>query len=124
LRDLQQQYHLTYLFIAHNLAVVKHISDRIGVLYLGKMMEIANKDELYRSPLHPYTQALLSASPTPNPAIKRERIILQGDIPSPIRPPSGCHFRTRCPIATPDCAEIDPPLREVAPNHHVACIKV
>jgi peptide/nickel transport system ATP-binding protein len=124
LRDLQQQYHLTYLFIAHNLAVVKHISDRIGVLYLGKMMEIAGKDELYRSPLHPYTQALLSAIPLPNPVAKRERVILQGDIPSPIRPPSGCHFRTRCPIATPACAEIDPPLREVAPDHFVACIRV
>jgi peptide/nickel transport system ATP-binding protein len=124
LRDLQQQYHLTYLFIAHNLAVVKHISDRIGVLYLGKMMEIAGKDELYRSPLHPYTQALLSAIPLPNPAAKRERVILQGDIPSPIRPPSGCHFRTRCPIATPACAEIDPPLREVATDHFVACIRV
>jgi peptide/nickel transport system ATP-binding protein len=124
LRDLQQEYHLTYLFIAHNLAVVRHISDRIGVLYLGKMMEIATKDELYRSPLHPYTQALLSAIPRPNPAIKRERVILQGDIPSPIHPPSGCHFRTRCPLAMPACGEATPPLREVAPDHFVSCIRV
>jgi peptide/nickel transport system ATP-binding protein len=124
LRDLQQQYHLTYLFIAHNLAVVKHISDRIGVLYLGKMMEVARKDELYRHPLHPYTQALLSAVPMPSPAARRERVILQGDIPSPIHPPSGCHFRTRCPIATAECAEVDPPLQEVAPGHLVACIHV
>ena len=124
LRDLQQQYHLTYLFIAHNLAVVKHISDRIGVLYLGKMMEVTSKDELYLRPLHPYTQALLSAVPMPNPALRRERVILQGDIPSPIHPPSGCHFRTRCPIAVPACAETDPALREVAPDHLVACIRV
>jgi len=124
LRDLQGQFNLTYLFIAHNLAVVKHISDRIGVLYLGKLMEVAAKNELYDKPLHPYTKALLSAVPIPKPGLRRERVILQGDLPSPIRPPSGCRFRTRCPIALPRCAEENPELREVAPGHYVACIRV
>ena len=124
LRDLQQTYNLTYLFIAHNLSVVKHISDRIGVLYLGNLMEVAKKDEMYLHPLHPYTQALLAAAPIPKPGLKRERIILEGDIPSPIHPPSGCRFRTRCPIAIPACSETVPELREVAPEHYVACIRV
>lgn len=124
LRDLQEKHNLTYLFIAHNLSVVKHISDRIGVLYLGNLMEVASKNELYQKPLHPYTQALLSAVPVPRPGKKGNRILLEGDIPSPIKPPSGCRFRTRCPIATPACAEQTPALREVAPDHFVACIRV
>jgi peptide/nickel transport system ATP-binding protein len=124
LRDLQQKLNLTYLFIAHNLSVVKHISDRIGVLYLGNLMEVALKDELYQKPLHPYTRALLSAVPVPHPGSKHDRIILEGDIPSPINPPSGCRFRTRCPIALPACGEQIPSLREVAPEHLVACIRV
>lgn len=124
LRDLQQSLNLTYLFIAHNLSVVKHISDRIGVLYLGNLVEVTAKDEMYAKPLHPYTQALLSAAPIARPGLKKDRILLEGDIPSPIHPPSGCRFRTRCPIATPDCAETKPELREVAPGHHVACLRV
>lgn len=124
LRDLQQEYNLTYLFIAHNLSVVKHISDRIGVLYLGKLMEVAGKDEFYRNPLHPYSKALLSAVPVPHPGSKRDQIILEGDIPSPINPPSGCRFRTRCSLALPACSEQVPNLREVAPDHFVACIRV
>jgi len=124
LRDLQQSRNLTYLFIAHNLSVVKHISDRIGVLYLGSLMEVASKDEMYRQPLHPYTKALLSAVPVPKPGARQDRTILEGDIPSPIHPPSGCCFRTRCPIAIPACAEQVPPLRELAPGHLVACIRV
>jgi peptide/nickel transport system ATP-binding protein len=124
LRDLQQKHSLTYLFIAHNLSVVKHISDRIGVLYLGKLMEVAAKDELYQKPLHPYTQALLSAVPVPHPEAKHDRIILEGDIPSPIHPPSGCRFRTRCSIAVPECSEQVPDLREVAPGHFVACLRI
>jgi peptide/nickel transport system ATP-binding protein len=124
LRDLQQSRNLTYLFIAHNLSVVKHISDRIGVLYLGHLMEVAPKDEIYRQPLHPYTKALLSAVPVAKPGSRQDRTILEGDIPSPIHPPSGCCFRTRCPIAIPACAEQTPPLRELAPGHLVACIRV
>jgi peptide/nickel transport system ATP-binding protein len=124
LRDLQQKHDLTYLFIAHNLSVVKHISDRIGVLYLGKLMEVALKDELYQKPLHPYTKALLSAVPVPHPGSKLDRIILEGDIPSSIHPPSGCRFRTRCSMAIAACAEQVPSLREVAPDHFVACIRV
>lgn len=119
--DLQQELHLTYLFIAHNLAVVRHVSDRIGVMYLGKLMEVADTQELFNHPLHPYTQALLSAIPIPDPDIKKERIILQGDIPSPINPPSGCPFRTRCMYAKPICAEKEPPLIDVGGGHYVAC---
>jgi peptide/nickel transport system ATP-binding protein len=123
LQDLKEELGLTLLFIAHDLAVVEYISDKVVVMYLGRVMEIAPAKELYRNPVHPYTQALLSAVPIPDPLIKRERVILQGDIPSPINPPSGCVFRTRCPIAAKECAEVVPPLEEVSPGHFKACIR-
>ncbi len=121
LMDLQQKLSLTYLFIAHNLAVVRHVSDRIGVMYLGKLMEIADTMELFNRPLHPYTQALLSAIPIPDPEIKKERIILEGDIPSPINPPSGCVFRTRCIYAQDICTEKMPQLIDIGSGHFTAC---
>jgi oligopeptide/dipeptide ABC transporter ATP-binding protein len=122
LDDLKDQFNLTMLFIAHDLAVVEHICDRVIVMYLGRIMEVAPSRRLYSVPVHPYTKALLSAVPIPEPGRKRERILLTGDIPSPIDPPSGCVFRTRCPRAIADCAKVVPPLIETAPGHHVACI--
>ncbi|QIZ06409.1 dipeptide ABC transporter ATP-binding protein [Priestia megaterium] len=121
LKKLQNQFQLTFLFISHDLSVVRHISDRVMVMYLGKIVEIADKKDLFDSPLHPYTKALLSSIPVPNPVLKRERVILKGDVPSPIDPPSGCRFHTRCPFATEKCKLEEPALRELAENHFVSC---
>ena len=123
LEDLQETKQLTYLFIAHDLAVVKHISNRIGVMYLGHLVELADSEELYRHPLHPYTEMLMSAIPIADPDLSaaRKRIKLEGEVPSPLNPPSGCPFRTRCPKATETCAMAMPPLKETAPGHFAAC---
>ena len=123
LEDLQAEFNLTYLFIAHDLSVVRHISDRVAVMYLGKLVELADRDELYNNPMHPYTQALLSAVPIPDPQIeeKRKRIILEGDVPSPANPPKGCHFCTRCPRVMDICRDVDPAFRDLGGGHWVAC---
>ena len=120
---LKKEKGLTYMFISHDLSVVKHICDRVGVMYLGNMMELADKEELYTNPMHPYTKALLSAIPIPDPTVKRERIILKGELPSPSNPPAGCKFNTRCPYADEKCKKECPEYREVKPNHFVACHK-
>ena len=121
LRDLQREFGLTYIFIAHNMSVVEHISDRVAVMYLGKMFEVAERVELYRNPQHPYTQALLSAIPVHNAKIKRERIILKGDVPSPLNPPTGCRFHPRCPVAIEICSKEEPPLIDLGSGHLCAC---
>jgi len=123
LEDLQEQFGLTYLFIAHDLSVVRHISDRIAVMYLGKIMEMADREELYRNPMHPYSQALLSAVPIPDPMVEeqRQRIILEGDVPTPVNPPKGCHFCTRCPKAMDVCKDNEPEFRDYGGEHFVAC---
>lgn len=121
LKDLQAEFDLTYLFIAHNLSVVEHVSNRVAVMYLGKMVEMTSREELFRNPLHPYTKALMSAIPVPNPRLKRQRTILKGDVPSPLNPPRGCRFHPRCPTATERCTIEEPPFVEVSPDHWVAC---
>ncbi|WP_282173096.1 ABC transporter ATP-binding protein [Cytobacillus firmus] len=121
LKKLQKQFKLTFLFISHDLSVVRHISDRVMVMYLGKVVEIAEKKEMFDSPLHPYTKALLSSIPVPDPTLKRDRVILKGDVPSPIDPPGGCRFHTRCPFAAEKCKQEEPPLRELVNNHFVSC---
>jgi oligopeptide transport system ATP-binding protein len=123
LEELQERLGLTYLFIAHDLSMVRHISDRMAVMYLGKIVELADRDEIYLNPMHPYTRALMSAVPVPDPDVeeRRKRVILEGDIPSPAHPPSGCHFHTRCPVAKEMCGEIEPPYHEVKAGHWVAC---
>jgi peptide/nickel transport system ATP-binding protein/oligopeptide transport system ATP-binding protein len=122
LKELQRELELTYLFIAHNLSVVEHISDRVAVMYVGKMVEIAPREELFSNPLHPYTQALMSAIPIPDPTLKRERVILAGDVPSPLNPPTGCRFHPRCPVAMDECAHREPQFKEKTKGHWVACL--
>ena len=124
LMELQQKLGLTYIFIAHDLKVVEHVSTKVAVMYLGKIVEMADAEELYRNPKHPYTKALMSAIPVPDPRGKEDRIILTGDVPSPINPPSGCHFHPRCPSAIEECKTIVPPLEDKAPDHPAACIRV
>ena len=121
LKDLQKDFGLTYLFIAHNLAVVEHISDRVGVMYVGKLVELAPRDRIFADPLHPYTKALLSAIPMPDPTLRRDRMILQGDVPSPVNPPAGCRFHTRCPFAVEKCKHQEPQLKELKPGQFAAC---
>jgi len=121
LKDLQSEFGLTYLFIAHNLSVVEHVSNRVAVMYLGKMVELTTREELFRNPLHPYTKALMSAIPVPNPRLKRQRTILKGDVPSPLNPPKGCRFHPRCPVAIEKCSQQEPVFKEVNPDHFVAC---
>jgi oligopeptide/dipeptide ABC transporter ATP-binding protein len=121
LKDLQTEFGLTYLFIAHNLSVVEHVSNRVAVMYLGKMVELATREEMYRKPLHPYTIALMTAIPVPNPRLKRERTILKGDVPSPLNPPKGCRFHPRCPVAMEICSQEEPVFKELLPDHWVAC---
>jgi oligopeptide/dipeptide ABC transporter ATP-binding protein len=121
LRNLQHEFNLTYLFVAHNMSVVEHISDRVAVMYLGKIVELADRETFYRDPQHPYTQALMSAIPIPNPALKRSRVVLAGDVPSPLRPPPGCRFHTRCPLSMDRCKIDEPPLIDLGGDHHVAC---
>ena len=122
--ELQKEFNLSYMFISHDLSVVKHISDRVAVMYLGRIVEIAEVESMYATPLHPYTKALMSAVPLPDPTKKRERIILQGDLPSPVNPPTGCTFHTRCPIATEECKHTIPALREIKENHFASCLKL
>jgi oligopeptide transport system ATP-binding protein len=126
LEELQEKLGLTYLFIAHDLSMVQHISDRVAVMYLGRIVELINSQELYDNPLHPYTKALLSAIPIPNPKLEksRMRIVLKGEVPSPVNPPTGCYFHPRCDLATPDCREEKPPLRDVGNGHQVSCFRV
>ncbi len=124
LKDLQREFNLTYLFIAHNLSVVEHISDRVAVMYLGKMVELTTREDLFRQPLHPYTKALMSAIPIPDPELKREQIILQGDVPSPLNPPKGCRFHPRCPVVMERCSLEEPVFKEVYTDHMVACWQV
>jgi oligopeptide/dipeptide ABC transporter ATP-binding protein len=121
LQDLQRQFHLTYLFIAHDLSVIKHISDRVAVMYLGRIVELTDSQRLYQTPKHPYTRALLSAVPVPDPGERRERIILPGDVPSPANPPSGCSFHPRCLERLPQCHQIVPQLRDIGGGHYVSC---
>jgi peptide/nickel transport system ATP-binding protein/oligopeptide transport system ATP-binding protein len=121
LMDLQEDLELTYLFIAHNLSVVEHISTRVAVMYVGKMAELCEREEFFRKPLHPYAQALMSAVPVPDPTAKRERIILKGDVPSPLNPPPGCRFHPRCPVAIERCSKEEPPFKDYGAGHFVAC---
>ena len=124
LNDLQDEFNLTYLFIAHNLSVVEHISDRVAVMYLGKIVEMAPREDLFRNPKHMYTKALISAIPIPDPQLERSRMLLEGEVPSPLNPPPGCHFHPRCPIATEQCSQEDPLFEEVSSNHWVACFNL